>query len=188
VLRGNLESVKALLARGAYVNSRLRHGTATTRGSQEYFLPESLTGATPVWLAAKFLELDIVDLLLERGADPSVPLVDGTTLLMAAAGVGSQAGLFDRRERTAVLKDFDEPRALALVTLFLNRGADVNAANQLGETALHGAAKMAYPIVARLLAERGARLDVRNKKRETPLAVAGGDQVKDLLRSLGAKE
>jgi ankyrin repeat protein len=52
VLRGNLESVKALVARGALVNSRLRHGTATTRGSQEFFLPESLTGATPVWLAA----------------------------------------------------------------------------------------------------------------------------------------
>jgi ankyrin repeat protein len=188
VLRGNLESVTMLLARGAFVNSRLRHGTATTRGSQEFFLPESLTGATPVWLAAKFLEAEIVHLLLERGADPSLPLGDGTTVLMAAAGVGSQASLFDRRERTAVVKDSDEPRAVPLVTLFLNRGAEVNAVNQLGETALHGAAKMAYPIVARLLAERGARLDVRNKKGETPLAIAGGDLVKDLLRSLGAKE
>ena len=171
VLRGNLESVKALLARGAFVNSRLRHGTATTRGSQEFFLPESLTGATPVWLAAKFLEGDIVHLLLERGADPTLPLGDGTTMLMAAAGVGSQTSLFDRRERTALLQGSDEPRAVPIVTLFLNRGADVNASNQLGDTALHGAAKMTYPIVARMLAERGARLDARNKKGETPLAV-----------------
>jgi ankyrin repeat protein len=188
VLRGNLESVKALLARGAFVNSRLRHGTATTRGSQEFFLPESLTGATPVWLAAKFLEDDIVHLLLARGADPSVPLGDGTTILMAAAGVGSQTSLFDRRERTALLKDSDEPRAVPIVTLFLDRGADVNASNQLGDTALHGAAKMTYPIMARMLAERGARLDARNKKGETALSVADGDEIKDLLRSLGAKE
>ena len=106
VLRGNLESVRALVARGAFVNSRLRHGTATTRGSREFFLPESLTGATPVWLAAKFLEGDIVRLLLERGADPSLPLQDGTTMLMAAAGVGSQTSLFDRRDRMAVLQGF----------------------------------------------------------------------------------
>jgi ankyrin repeat protein len=74
------------------------------------------------------------------------------------------------------------------VTLFLDRGADVNASNQLGDTALHGAAKMTYPIMARMLAERGARLDARNKKGETALSVADGDEIKDLLRSLGAKE
>ena len=46
---------------------------------------------------------------------------------------------------------------------------------------------MTYPIVARMLAERGARLDARNKKGETPLAVASGDEVRSVLRTPGAK-
>jgi len=188
VLRGNADSVRALVARGAFVNSRLRHGTPTTRGSREFFLPESLTGATPVWLAARFLEQDLLRLLLERGADPSLALQDGTTMLMAAAGVGSQTTLFDRRDRIAALKDSDEPLAVPIVRLLLERGADVNGSNEPGDTALHGAAKMNYPIVARMLAERGARLASRNKKGETPLMVASGDEVKRVLRALGAKQ
>jgi ankyrin repeat protein len=187
VLRGNPDSVRALVARGAFINSRLRHGTPTMRGSREFFLPESLTGATPLWLAARFLEQDLLRLLLERGADPSLTLQDGTTILMAAAGVGSQAALFDRRDRIAALKGSDERLAVPIVTLLLERGADVNGSNELGDTALHGAAKMNYPIVARMLAERGARLEARNKKGETPLTVAGGDEVKNVLRTLGAK-
>jgi ankyrin repeat protein len=188
VLRGNLDIVRALVARGALVDSRLRHGTTTTRGSREYFLPESLAGATPLWLAAKFLEIDIARLLLEHGANPSLTLQDGTTMLMAASGVGSQTRLFDRRDRIAVLKDSDERLAVPLVTLLLDRGADVNGSNQIGETALHGAARMNYPVVARLLGERGVRLEARNKKGETPLAASSGDDVRDALRSLGAKE
>ena len=140
-----------------------------------------------MWLAARFLEQDLLRLLLERGADPSLTLQDGTTLLMAAAGVGSQTTLFDRRDRIAALKDSDEPLAVPIVTLLLERGADVNGSNELGDTALHGTAKMNYPIVARMLAERGARLEARNKKGETPLTVASGDEVKRVLRTLGAK-
>ena len=188
VLRGNLDSVRALVARGAFVNSRLRHGTATTRGSREYFLPESLTGATPAWLAARFLELPILRLLLEGGADPSLTLQDRTTMLMAASGVGSQTTLFDRRDRIALLKESDEPLAVSVVTVLLERGADVNASNEPGDTALHGAAKMNYPAIARLLGERGARLEARNKKGETPLAVASGEEVTRVLRALGATQ
>ena len=188
VLRGNHEIVKALLARGALINSRIRHGTPTTRGSQEFFLPEALTGATPLWLAGKFLERDIMGLLLERNADPSLTLQDGTTILMAAAGVGSQTKLFDRRERVAILKDSDEPLAVSVVARLLARGADVNRSNEAGETALHGAARMNYPSVARMLAEKGARLEARNKKGETPLTAASGDEVKSVLRNLGVKE
>lgn len=187
VLRGNADMVEALLARGALPNSRLRHGTATTRGSQEYFLPESLAGATPSWPAAKFLEGPILRLLVARGADASLTLRDGTTLLMAA-GVGSQANLFDRRDRVVTLKDSDEPVAVLIVAWLLGRGADVNSANERGDTALYGAARMNYPDVARLLAGRGARLEARNKKGKTPLAVASGDEVRNVLRTLGAKE
>jgi ankyrin len=187
VLRGNLDSVRALLMRGAHIDSRLRHGMATTRGSREYFLPEPLTGATPLWLAAKFLELDIMRLLLERGADTSSITQDGTTMLMAAAGTGAQAKLFDRRDRIDTLRGPDEQVAVRAVRLLLDRGADVNGSNAEGETALHAAARMNYAALARMLAERGARLEFGNKKGETPLAVASGDEVRDALRTLGAK-
>lgn len=188
VLRGNLHIVKALLARGAFINSRIRHGTPTTRGSREYFLSDELTGGTPLWLAARFLELDVVRILLERGADPSPTVRDGTTLLMAAAGVGSQAKLFDRRDRIDILRGSDEPSAMAVATLLLERGAHADDSNQLGETALHGAAKMGYPLVARLLVGRGARVNAKNKKGETPLSVASGDGVRSVLTGLGATE
>ena len=182
VLRGDLDVANALLAKGALVNSRVRNGTTTTRASREYFLTEALAGATPLLLAAKFLEVEIMQALVARGADAGATLPDGTTMLMLAAGAGSQPRLFDRRERMAILKESDEPLALAAVTLAIDRGADVNAANQNGDTALHAAARMNYPRVAAILIERGARAGVRNKKKETPSDVASGDAVKDVLR------
>jgi ankyrin repeat protein len=144
-------------------------------------LPESLAGATPLWLAVRFLEPAIVELLLARGASPAATLRDGTTLLMAAAGVGVQPKLFDRRDRAVLLRDSDEAPALAMVNVLLARGADVQAANNRGETALHGAAAMNYPTVVRRLIERGARRDARNRKGETPAAVATGDEVREIL-------
>ncbi len=182
VLRGNGELVTALLARGANINSRIRNGTATTRGSREYFLPDSLVGATPLMLAAKFLEPGILRALLARGADPSVPLQDGTTPVMAAAGVGSQTQLFDRRDRIAVLRGSDEAAAAEVVQLLLALPGDVNTANAAGDTALHGAAKMNYPAVVRQLLAKGAKVDTRNAKGETPLAVASGDEARQALR------
>jgi ankyrin repeat protein len=182
VLRGNGELVTALLARGANINSRIRNGTATTRGSREYFLPDSLVGATPLMLAAKFLEPGILRALVARGADPSVPLQDGTTAVMAAAGVGSQTQLFDRRDRIAVLRGSEEAAAAEVVQLLLTLPGDVNAANAAGDTALHGAAKMNYPAVVRQLLAKGAKVDARNKKGETPLTVASGDEARQALR------
>ena len=142
VLRGNPDVVATLLHHGANVNARVRNGTRTTRGSREYFLPESLVGATPLLLAARFLELDIMRALLAKGADPSIGLENGTTVLMAAVGLGSQTKLFDRRDRIAVLKPSDEPAAVPVVALALTLTADVNAAMALENTALHAAANM----------------------------------------------
>lgn len=188
VLRGNGALVTALLARGANVNSRIRNGTATTRGSREYFLPDSLVGATPLVLAAKFLEPGILRTLLTKNADPTLALQDGTTALMAAAGVGSQTQLFDRRDRIAVLRGSDEAATREVMQVLLALPGDVNAANAAGDTALHGAARMNYPGVIRQLIDKGAKVDVRNAKGETPLAVASGDEARQALRAGGARE
>jgi len=188
VLRGNADLVAALLERGANVNFRLRNGTATTRGSREFFLPDSLVGATPAMLAAKFLEPGILRLLLAGGADPAVPMRDGTTMLMAAAGVGSQAQLFDRRDRIAVLRGPDEAAAREVVGMLLGLPGSVSATNAAGDTGLHGAAKMNYPLVVAQLLAKGADAGARNAKGETPLAVASGEEARKVLRDAGAPE
>jgi hypothetical protein len=63
------------------------------------------------------------------------------------------------------------------VQLALELGADINAADNHGETAMHGAAYKNLPKVVELLAEKGARIDVWNQKNEygwTPLTIAEG--------------
>jgi hypothetical protein len=87
-----------------------------------------------------------------------------------------------------------EDEVLNAVKLCVEHGNDVNAANRYGETALHGAAFRGVPTVAQYLADRGARLDAKDMRGWTALAIANGlsysdffkEQVKvaDLLRQL----
>src|SRR5207245_9653689 len=49
-------------------------------------------GATPLLRAALCGDLTVVQLLLARGADPSIPTFDQTTPLMVASGVGWAEG------------------------------------------------------------------------------------------------
>src|SRR5262249_24601550 len=151
------------------------------------FLPQTFVGATPAFLAAQFLERELLDALIAAGGDLRLSLPDGTTLLMAAAGVMAPPPLFDRRIRLTVVQAADEPAPLALATRLLELGADVNASNAAGDTAAHGAARRGYPQVLELLAQRGARFDARNKKGQTPIDVANGEKIAALLRSLAAK-
>ena len=67
-----------------------------------------------------------------------------------------------------------EEESIEAMKLMLARGADVNAANDLGETALHGAAQRGADRVVQFLAEHGARLDAKTKRGRTPLDEAIG--------------
>jgi uncharacterized protein len=61
--------------------------------------------------------------------------------------------------------------------LLLKLGADVNAVDKNGETALHGAAYRNHPKVVQLLADNGAKIDIwyrKNKSGLTPLVIAEG--------------
>jgi uncharacterized protein len=190
VLRGDTELVKTLLTYGANPNSRISKGTPITREGEDWILPTPLVGATPFFLAAKFLEIDIMRALVKAGADPLLGTKDGTTPLMAATGVG-WGGDVDRRGRDTsgaadtTIRDGD--RALEAVKLALDLGSDVNAANQAGDTALHGAAAKGYDAIVQLLVSKGASLEARNKRGRTPLATAKKNTA-DLLRKLGAKD
>src|SRR5438309_10577268 len=70
-----------------------------------------------------------------------------------------------------------EDEAVEAVTLALELGGDVNAVDDNGETAMHGAAYKNLPKVVQLLADKGARIEVWNRKNKhgwTPLSIAEG--------------
>ena len=170
--------MKALLAHQADPNTQMTKGTPVRRNSQDFELPKTLIGATPYLLAAKFLEADIMRALAAAGADTRLPMKDGATPLMAAAGMGITPPVQDEKRGTdrrglAILdggKVEPDSQVLEAVSAALALGSDINAANHAGDTAVHIAAAQGYGEVVKLLASQGADLNVRNAKGLTPLA------------------
>lgn len=157
----SLQFVVELVVHGADVNARLKSGV-TGRGKL------AMPGATPFLLAAKTADLPYLRLLVELGADPLLPNKDGATPLMAAAGLGTLAP--DEEAGT-------EAEALAAAEYLLRLGADVNAVDDNGETAVHGAAYKSLPKMVQFLTDHGAKIDVWNRKDKygwTPLVIAEG--------------
>jgi ankyrin repeat protein len=175
VLRSELGLVKTLLAHGANPNGRITKGTPVRRSAQDYVLPESFVGATAFFLAARFVEPDIMRVLAAANADPSLAVKNGTTPLMAAAGIGRKAGETRRNTAFPMVPPPDDDRALDAAKIAFSLGADVNAVNESGDTALHGAASEGYRDIVQLLVDKGAKLDARNKKGQTPLAMTSAD-------------
>jgi ankyrin repeat protein len=175
VLTGDLPLVNALLAKGASPNARITKATPIRRLGEDLALPTPLLGATPFLLAAKYADVPILRALVAAGADPLLPAADGTTPLMAAAGVG-WSGTTNRRgidvtanKSAASDPRQDEPQTLELVRLLAGMGGDVNARNQNGETALFGAVSKGFASVVKYLADQGADVHVRNKRGQTLL-------------------
>ena len=185
VLRGDPSLVEALAAAGADLDARVVRGTPVTRGGPDFVLPHNLAGATPLLLAAKFLEIEILRVLLARGADPGATLADGSTALMLAAGLHSQPGLFDRRGRIAVHRPSTAGPAREVAGLLAVSGVAAGAGNQRGDTALHAAAIHGYADVARFLVEQGVPADAANGSGQTPADVATDPDMAVLLRELG---
>lgn len=176
--RSDVALVKALLAHGANPDLRITKGSPARRDSNDYQLQSRLIGATAYLLAAKFVEVEILRALAASTADRQLVMPDGTTALMLAAGQGEARVRDERRNETrrqicvcdgGVLESEDAVRAA--VEIALDAGANVNAANRAGETALHSAATMGYASVVQLLAERGANLSVKNTRGQTPLGL-----------------
>jgi ankyrin repeat protein len=158
----SLELVRRLVARGADVNARM---TKEPRDGNRNMV--NRVGSTPFLMAAKATDVPLMKVLLESGADPKLKANDGTSAIMMAAGVG----VYGPGESPGNAEE-----ALAAVKLAHEvGGGDVNDANRDGETALHGAVYRggAVPVI-QFLADKGAKLDVYNKKRWTPLFAAEG--------------
>jgi ankyrin repeat protein len=198
VLRSDLTLVKALLAHGANPNAPITKGTPVRRNSQDFELPKTLMGATPYLLAARFLEADIMRALAAGGADTRMRMKDGATPLMAAAGMGIAAPAQDEKRGTdrrglAILDGGivePESRVLETINTALTLGSDIDAANPSGDTALHIAAAQGYDTVVTALVERGANINARNARGQTPLGALLARKSRpntiELLRKLGA--
>lgn len=157
----SLELVEKLVEHGANVNARLERGPSG-RGVL------SRVGATPFLLAAMTADVPLMRTLLKLGADPKLPNATHSTPLMAAAGLGCLAPAEEAGT---------EDEAIEAVKLAIELGNDVNAVDDNGETAMHGAAYKNFPRVAQLLADKGAKIDVWNRKDKygwTPLSIAEG--------------
>jgi len=159
----SLEFVRRLVAHGANVNAR-----ATRRPQTSGPTALNLIGATPLLMAARAADAPLMRLLVQLGADPTLTNDDGTTVLLAAAGVGTASPGEDAGT---------EPECLEAVKAALEFGNDVNAVDKNGNSVMHGAAFKQLPTVVKLLAEKGARVDVWNRKNVsgwTPLRIAVG--------------
>jgi ankyrin repeat protein len=179
--------VKALLGHGADPNAPVVKNPPRF-GFNLFRL--RLAGATPFLLAALAGDATLMRVLVDAGADPTLMTKDRTSPLMAASGIGFVPG----ESRAA------ESSAVAAVKLALDLGGDVNASNDSGETALHGAAYRGADAIVQVLADHGAAVNARTVRGDTPLLIAEGKGVRQtgglgsnvyastakLLRSLGA--
>ena len=158
----SLDFVKLLVASGAEVNAR--HGKRNAGGGRL-----NRTDATPFLLAAETGDLPLLNLLIELGADPLLPNKDNCTPLLAATGVG----VLSNGDETAGT----EEEAIATVKLLLESGADINAIDDRGNAAMHGAAFKSWTKLVQFLADHGAEQkiwDQKNKFGWTPMMIAEG--------------
>jgi ankyrin repeat protein len=145
--KGNVFIVKALLARGA--------DPKATDGKHSNAIH---------WAAgSEAANVEVMQALIDAGADSNLADKNGATALMSGAKRGDAA----------------------LVEVLLRAGANVNAIHSSGSTALTVAAAEGHAAIVALLASKGAAVDHRDREDATPLlraAIAGRrDVVKVLL-------
>ncbi len=123
-------------------------------------------GATPLMHAAAFGNLDTFKLLLDAGSDVNARNnMDATALLWASQDVerarlllgrGAEVKIASKQGRTPLMVAAMRPGGSAIVEVMLAKGADVQAKDRLGATALSLASRAGDLDTVRLLLARGA--------------------------------
>ena len=159
----SMDIIHSLLDHKANVNAQLTAPAPIEKHAQDMGDKSLAAGATPFTRAARSADVELMHLLLDKGADPKLVGKDNQIALMVAAGVNYNDSIRGT-----------EAQALAAVELCASLGLDVNAASEKGETALHGAAKRGADSITKYLVEKGANVNARNKRGFTPLDLAMG--------------
>lgn len=157
----SLQFVREIVQRGADINARIPKAPGGLGVLNR-------TGATPFLMAAKTADIALLKLFYELDANPTLTTIDGVTPLIAAAGLGTLAA-------GEVAGTEDE--VVEVLQWLVKIGADVNAVDKNGETAMHAAAYKNLPKAVEFLAANGAKIDVWNQKNKhgwTPLLIAEG--------------
>jgi ankyrin repeat protein len=211
-----LEYMTALLERGANPNARLKKKIWYS-GYNSDLSGVDETGATPFWRAAYASDLPAMKLLVARGADPQIPTVKpagrprfgdqqrevtdvsglapvavggpSVTPLMAATGQGYAEGF-------AANSHIIHPAGWMPAVRYLieELGADVNARDHEGNTALHNAASRGDIEMILYLVSKGADVKAVNREGQTTADMANGPvqrtqpypEAVELLVKLGA--
>ncbi|KAH8983530.1 ankyrin repeat-containing domain protein, partial [Lactarius akahatsu] len=131
---------------------------------------------------------DVVQLLLDRGADANIRIGGDTLLHMASRSMNlklvqvllDHGANVDARDnwggtqfrRVLRNKDYNDEDNFGIAQVLTERGADVNKGGKLYETPLHQASRLVLLEVAWLLLEHGADLSAANKEGKIPFQVA----------------
>jgi ankyrin repeat protein len=174
-----VDIVKKLLERGANPNLRLkkaimqRHHTAGDAALAQ--------GATPFLRAAKSGDIEMMRALVAGGADPKLAMPNGSNALLYAAGLGWRNG-------SPAAPSYDQgsdEEAVEAIGFLLGLGFDIQGTNDAGDTALHAAISgRSSEAIIKFLVDRGADPEAKNKRGQTPLALAttkGNDAITSLL-------
>ena len=137
--------IRKLLDAGANPNALVNN---TPRGRMREGSPR-IVFATALMRAAFAGDLELVKLLLERGADPAIVSKDGETMVSAAAGLAFIHG-YHRGKPGA--------ERLQVVKLFVQRGNDVNQPDDYGITPLMAAGNYGDVAIIQYLIDVGADL------------------------------
>lgn len=137
--------IRKLLDAGANPNAIVNN---TPRARMREGSPR-IVFATALMRAAFAADLELVKLLLDHGADPSIVSRDGETMVSAAAGLAFIHGYHRGRS---------EDERLEVVKLFVELGNDVNQQDDYGITPLMAAANMGHVKVIQYLVDKDADL------------------------------
>jgi ankyrin repeat protein len=192
-----LDMMKLLLDKGADPNARLRMKVWYSGYNFDLSGVDEI-GATPFWRAAYGSDVDAMKLLVKYGADPNLTSMKpagrprtgdggretvedksglppipvggpGVTALQAAAGVGYGEGFAANSHR------FAPGGMLAAVKYLVEElGADVNAADHEGNTALHQAAARGDVEMIKYLVSKGANAKAVNREGQSTADMANG--------------
>ena len=185
-----MEMIQALLAAGIELNPQLNMHRPSRGGNSGRFVEEFYnTGCTPLMRATIAGDVELVRILLDKGADPNISAM-GVTPFLIAAGVGTGG----RGTGLASATSTGFPPNMAIMDLLIAHGADVNAqvtgmltyslrisrapSSTEGMTALHVAAQRGRADLVRYLLEKGAKTDLADSNGRKPIDLvgAGGTQ------------
>ena len=176
--KGDIITVKALIAAGADINAKDKSGEtplhiAAVRGYQDITSLLIAEGAdvnaidrrklTPLHAAAWGGQKETVSLLIDNGSEINATGENGITPLHVSALSGNHKTM----------------------ALLINEGADINARNKDGMTPLHAAALTGQKGAVELLIDKGANVNTKNNEGLTALQMAsqkGHQSIVELLR------